>query len=68
MTKEPDHPAMRWEKEARDLAEKQLAFAHAQGKIEPASTLAAVKVALHFPPVEDHPPRHYEHDFRLGWV
>jgi hypothetical protein len=46
ISREPDHPFMKWEREAQDYGEKRLAHAQAQGKIEPFTTVAAVKNAV----------------------
>ncbi|RFU35947.1 hypothetical protein B7463_g411, partial [Scytalidium lignicola] len=46
ISREPDHPFMKWEGEAQDYEEKELAHAQVQGKIEPFAAAADVKKAV----------------------
>jgi len=63
---EPNHPFLKWEKQAREYADEKVADALARGRIEPSATLAAVKKCVlrwrdysrHFEPVE----------FVLNWI
>jgi hypothetical protein len=67
--KEPDHPAMKWESESLDWAEKELARAQERGVIPPFSTAATVRKAMLLHKLEEYPPEHYApFPFRLGWI
>jgi len=69
VSKEPDHPFMKWEREARDYGEEQLARAHAQDKIEPFATVAAVKKVVLRHRFDIYPEEHYApFPFMLGWI
>jgi hypothetical protein len=46
ISKEPDHPFMKWERGAQDYAEGKLARELAKGEIEPFASAAAVKKAM----------------------
>jgi len=69
MSKEPDNPFMKREREAFNWGEEQFAPAQEQeqGKISPSSTTATVKKAvLHYP--GGRYERVEQNDFELGWV
>jgi hypothetical protein len=67
--KEPDHPAMKWESESLDWADKELARAQERGVIPPFSTAATVRKAMLLHRPEEYPPEHYApFPFRLGWI
>ncbi|KAH8801512.1 hypothetical protein F5884DRAFT_862206 [Xylogone sp. PMI_703] len=67
---EPDHPFMKWDREAHDYGENRLAQAQAQGKIEPFATAATVlKNVVLLNRFDIYHPEHYTPvDFKLGWI
>jgi hypothetical protein len=69
ISREVDHPFMKWEREAQDYAEERLAHVQAQGKIEPFTTVAAVKKATLHHRVDKYPPEFYTpYPFKIGWI
>lgn len=69
ISREADHPFMKWEREAQDYGEEQLARAQARGKIEPFTTVAAVKKAVLLHRLGIYPPETYDpYPFKLGWI
>jgi hypothetical protein len=69
ISREADHPFMKWEREAQDYGEERLAHAQAQGKIEPFTTVAAVKKAVLRHRVDIYPLENYApYPFKLGWI
>jgi hypothetical protein len=69
ISREADHPFMKWEREAQDYGEERLAHAQAQGKIEPFTTVAAVKKAVLHHRVDIYPLENYApYPFKLGWI
>jgi hypothetical protein len=55
ISREPDHPFMKWEKKAQQYAEERLAHAQAQDKIDPFTTVEAVKKAVLVHRVDKYP-------------
>jgi hypothetical protein len=69
ISKEPDHPFMKWEKETQQYVEERLAHAQAQDKIEPFTTVEAVKKAVLCHRVDKYPLKYSEpYPFMLGWI
>jgi hypothetical protein len=69
ISRESDHPFMKWEKEAQDYGEKRLAHAQTQNKIEPFTTIGAVKKAVLHHRVDIYPVENYApYPFKLGWI
>jgi hypothetical protein len=69
LSREPDHPFMEWEREAQDYGEEQLASAWARDKVEPFTTVAAVKKAVLDHRVDIYPPETYAPaPLMLGWI
>ena len=69
ISREADHPFMKWEREAQDYGEKRLLRAQARDKIEPFTTVAAVKKAVLHHRVDIYPLENYApYPFKLGWV
>ena len=69
ISREPDHPFMKWERAAQDYGEERLAHAQAQGRIEPFTTVAALKKAVLHHRVDIYPLENYApYPFTLGWI
>ena len=69
ISREPDHPFMKWEKKAQQYAEERLAHAQAQDKIDPFTTVEAVKKAVLLHRVDKYPLTYCAaSDFMLGWI
>jgi len=60
ISKQPDHPFMKWERKAQDYGKEQLAYAQTQGKIGPFTAIADVKMAVLIHKVHIHPPEFYD--------
>ena len=69
ISREADHPFMKWERRAQDYGEKRLAHAQVQGKIEPFTTVAAVKKAVLHHRVDIYPPETFvRRPSTPGWI
>ena len=69
ISREADHPFMKWEREAQDYGEERLVHAQAQGKIEPFTTVAAVEKAVLHHRVDIYSLENYApYPFKLGWI
>lgn len=69
ISREADHPFMKWEREAQDYGERRLVRAQAQGRIEPFTTVAAVRQAVMRDRFDKYPPEHYApFPFKLCWI
>ncbi|RDL38292.1 Uncharacterized protein BP5553_02632 [Venustampulla echinocandica] len=69
ISREPDHPFMKWEREAQGYRERRLVNAQAEGKIRPFTTAAAVREAVLYCRFDIDPPEKYApYPFKLGWI
>ena len=69
ISREADHPFMKWEREAQDYGEERLLRAQARDKIEPFTTVAAVKKDMVCRRFDLYPPEHFDpFPFKLGWI
>jgi hypothetical protein len=69
ISREPDHPFMKWERAAQNYGEERLARALAQEKIEPFTTVAAVKKFVLRHRVDIYPSEWFDpYPFKLGWI
>ncbi|KAH8665147.1 hypothetical protein BGZ60DRAFT_540508 [Tricladium varicosporioides] len=69
ISREAEHPFMKWEREAHDYGEKRLVNALAQDKVKPFTTVEAVKKAVLYHRVDIYPPETYSpFPFKIGWV
>jgi hypothetical protein len=69
ISNEPDHPATKWEREALDWAEEELAHEQERGAFSPFSSAATVRKAMQLHRPEEYPPGHFApFPFRLGWI
>ncbi|EPE30150.1 hypothetical protein GLAREA_12873 [Glarea lozoyensis ATCC 20868] len=69
ISREADHPFMKWEREAQEYGEERLARAQAQGKIEPFTTAAAVREVVLRHRFDIY-PQHYDapYPFKFFWI
>lgn len=69
ISREPDHPFMKWEKEAHNCGEERLANAREKDKTKPFTTVTDVKNAVLSHKVHIYPPEMYApYPFVLGWI